>query len=93
MDDTHLMSAEEARKIAEEKQRAIGLNYVETVVKEQISKSAHSGQTNCAVAIDGCYTELIGQTILSQLGQAGYGVTIDRGTAPSAGVRWVKIKW
>lgn len=93
MDNTPLMSAEEARKIAEEKQRAIGLNYVETVIKEQISKSAHSGQTNCAVAIDGCYSELIEQTILSQLGQAGYGATIDRGTAPSAGIRWIKIKW
>ena len=46
MDSTPLMSAEEARKIAEEEQRAIGLNYVETVIKEQISKSAHSGLTN-----------------------------------------------
>ena len=43
MDDTPLMSAEEARKIAEEKQTAIGLNIVETVIKGQISKSAHSG--------------------------------------------------
>lgn len=93
MDDTPLMSAEEARKIAEEEQRAIGLNYVETVIKEQISKSAHSGLTNCAVAIDGCYSELIEQTILSQLGLAGYEATIDRGTAPSAGIRWIKIKW
>lgn len=93
MDNTPLMSAEEARKIAEEKQRAIGLNYIETVIKEQISKSAHSGLTNCAVAINGCYSELIEQTILSQLGQAGYGATIDRGTAPSAGIRWIKIKW
>lgn len=93
MDNTSFMSAEEARKIAEEKQREIGLNYVETVIKEQISKSAHSGQTDCTVAIDGCYTELIEQTILSQLGQAGYGVTIDRGTAPSACIRWIRIKW
>ncbi len=93
MDNAPLMSAEEARKIAEEKQKTIGLNYVETVIKKEISKSAHSGLTNCAVAIDGCYSELIEQTILSQLGQAGYGVTIDRGTAPSAGIRWIKIKW
>lgn len=93
MDDTPLMSAEEARKIAEEKQRAIGLNIVETVIKEQISKSAHSGQTDCAVAVHDCYTDLIEQTILSQLGQAGYGATIDRGTSPSAGIRWIKIKW
>ena len=64
MDNIPLMSAEEARRIAEEEQRAIGLNYVETVIKEQISKSAHSGLTNCAVAIDGCYSELIEQTIL-----------------------------
>lgn len=93
MDNAPLMSAEEARRIAEEEQRAIGLNYVETVIKEQISKSAHSGQTNCTVAIDWCYSELIEQTILSQLEQAGYKVTIDRGTAASAGIRWVKIKW
>lgn len=93
MDDTPLMSAEEARRIAEEKQRAIGLNIVETVIKKEISESAHSGQTNCAVAIDGCYADLVEQTILSQLGQAGYGVTIDRGTDPSAGIRWIRIKW
>lgn len=93
MNNTPLMSAEEARKIAEEKQRAIGLNYVETVIKDEISKSAHSGLTNCAVAIDECYSGLIEQTILSQLGLAGYEVTIDRGTAPSAGIRWIKIKW
>ena len=35
MDNTSLMSAEEARRIAEEEQRAIGLNYVETVVKDK----------------------------------------------------------
>ena len=93
MDNTRLMSAEEARKIAEEKQREIGLNFVETVAKEEISKSAHSGLTYCAVTIHDCYDDLIEQTIVSQLGQAGYGVTIDRGTAPSAGIRWVKIKW
>lgn len=93
MDDTPLMSAEEARKIAEEKQRAIGLNYVETVIKEQISKSAHSGLTYCAVTINDCYDDLIEQTILSQLEQAGYRAAIDRGTAPSAGIRWIKIKW
>ena len=93
MDNIPLMSAEEARKIAEEKQRAIGLNFVETVAKKEISKSAHSGLTNCTVVVHNCYSELIEQTILSQLGQAGYGVTIDRGTATSAGTRWVKIKW
>ena len=93
MDNIPLMSAEEARKIAEEKQRAIGLNFVETVVKEQISKSAHSGQTDCAVAVHDCYTELVEQTILSQLEQAGYKASIDRGTSPSAGIRWIKIKW
>ena len=43
MDNTPFMSAEEARKIAEEKQREIGLNLFETVVKEAISKSADSG--------------------------------------------------
>ena len=93
MDNTPLMSAEEARKIEEEKQRAIGLNFDETDAKKEISKSAHSGLTNCTVVIYDCYSELIEQTILSQLGQAGYGVTIDRGTAASAGTRWVKIKW
>ena len=35
MDDTPLMSAEEARKIAEEKQRAIGLNIVENMDNER----------------------------------------------------------
>ena len=93
MDNTSLMSAEEVRKIAEEKQREIGINFVETVAKEEISKSAHSGLTYCAVTIHDCYDDLIEQTILSQLEQAGYGATIDRGTAPSAGIRWVKIKW
>lgn len=93
MDDAPLMSAEEARKIAEEKQREIGLNLFETVVKEAISKSAHSGQTNCAVTVNGCYANLIEQTISSQLEQAGYKVIVDRGTAPSAGMRWFKIKW
>ena len=93
MDNTPLMSAEEARKIAEEKQRAIGLNFVETVVKEEISKSAHSGLTYCAVTIHDCYDDLIEQTISSQLEQAGYKIIVDRGTAPSAGMRWFKIKW
>ena len=93
MGDTPFMSAEEARKIAEEKQRAIGLDIFETVIKEKISKAAYSGQTDCAVAISGCYADLIEQTILSQLEQAGYGATIDHGTAPSAGIRWIKINW
>ena len=93
MGDTSFMSAEEARKIAEEKQRAIGLDIFETVIKVKISKAAYSGQTDCAVTIDGCYADLIEQTILSQLEQAGYGAIIDRGTAPSADTRWIKIKW
>ena len=93
MDNTSLMSAGEARKIAEEKQRADGLNFVETVAKKEISKSAHSGLTNCTVVVHNCYADIIEQTILSQLEQAGYKVTIDRGTAASAGTRWVKIKW
>ena len=93
MDNTSFMSAEEARKIAEEKQRAIGLNIFETVIKEKISKAAYSGQTDCAVTIDGCYADLIEQIISSQLEQAGYKVIVDRGTAPSAGMRWFKIKW
>lgn len=87
------MSAEEVRKITEEKQREIGLNLFETIIKNEISKSAHSGQTNCAVTVHDCYADLIEQTISSQLEQAGYGATIDRGTAPSAGIRWIKIKW
>lgn len=93
MDNIPLMSAGEARKIAEEKQRAIGLNFVETIAKKEISKSAHSGLTNCTVVVHDCYADVIEQTILSQLEQAGYKVTIDRGTATSAGIRWVKIKW
>lgn len=93
MDNTPFMSAEEARKIAEEKQREIGLNFVETVAKEEILKSAHSGLTYCAITIHDCYDDLIEQTISSQLEQAGYKVIVDRGTAPSAGMRWFKIKW
>ena len=93
MDNTPFMSAEEARRIAEEKQREIGLNLFETIIKDEISKSAHSGQTNCAVTVHDCYADLIEQTISSQLEQAGYKVIVDRGTAPSAGMRWFKIKW
>ena len=93
MDNISLMSAGEARKIAEEKQRAVGLNFVETVAKKEISNSAHSGLTNCTIVVHNCYADIIEQTILSQLEQAGYKVTINRGTGPSACTRWVKIKW
>ena len=93
MDNISLMSAGEARKIAEEKQRAVGLNFVETVAKKEISNSAHSGLTNCTIVVHNCYADIIEQTILSQLEQAGYKVTINRGTGTSAGTRWVKIKW
>lgn len=93
MDNISLMSAGEARKIAEEKQRVVGLNFVETVAKKEILNSAHSGLTNCTVVVHNCYADIIEQTILSQLEQAGYKVTIDCGTGTSAGTRWVKIKW
>ena len=91
MEKSSYMSAEEARKIAEQAQRTTGKEIFEDILKK-IPWFAANGETECCVSVEGCYTSLTEKTVLEPLEQLGYNVAIDKGTAKS-GIRWFQIKW